>query len=311
MIAVKDLKKSYAAFQALKGISFDVPGGTVTGFLGPNGAGKTTTLRILSGFMPANEGTVEVAGFNVSTHSREVRRRVGYLPEDVPLYRDMTVEAFLEYMGGLKEIPPARLRSEVDRVVERTGLGAVKKRLIHKISRGYRQRTGVAMALLGDPPVLLLDEPTSGLDPNQVIEVRELIRDLSGERTVLLSSHILSEVAQICSQVLIIHQGKLVAAGTPEELSERFGPGQGLLVRVGGTLDPAWLENIPGVRDVTRGPAPGEWRLAVDHGDTVAPLVSRAILERGGELLELRQETSDLEGVFRAVTRDGDGDGDA
>lgn len=308
MIAVKDLKKSYAAFQALKGISFEVPRGTVTGFLGPNGAGKTTTLRILSGFMPASEGTVEVAGFNVNTHSREVRRRVGYLPEDVPLYRDMTVEAFLEYMGGLKEIPRTRLRSEVDRVVKKTGLGAVKKRLIYKISRGYRQRTGVAMALLGDPPVLLLDEPTSGLDPNQVIEVRELIRDLSGERTVLLSSHILSEVAQICSQVLIINQGKLVASGTPEELSERLGPGQGLLLRVAGTLDPGLLENVPGVLGVTRGPAAGEWRLTVDHGDTVAPLVSRAILEHGGELLELHQETSDLEGVFRAVTREGDGD---
>ena len=164
------------------------------------------------------------------------------------------------------------------------------------------------MALLGNPPVLLLDEPTSGLDPNQVIEIRELIRNLSGDRTVLLSSHILSEVAQICSEVLIINQGKLVASGTPLELSERFGPGQGLLVRTGGALDPGLLERVPGVRSVTRGSTPGEWRLAVDHADTVAPLVSRVILERGGELLELRQEASDLEGVFRAVTRDGDAD---
>jgi ABC-2 type transport system ATP-binding protein len=196
----------------------------------------------------------------------------------------------------------------VDRVVEKTGLMTVRKRLIHKISRGYRQRTGVAMALLGNPPVLLLDEPTSGLDPNQVIEIRELIRDLSGERTVLLSSHILSEVAQICSEVLIINQGKLVASGTPLELSERFGPGQGLHVRVAGTLDPSVLESVPGVRGVTRGSAAGDWRIAVDHGDTVAPLVSRVILDQGGELLELRQEASDLEEVFRAVTREGDGD---
>jgi ABC-2 type transport system ATP-binding protein len=221
MIAVRDLKKSYAAIPALEGITFEVPTGTVTGFLGPNGAGKTTTLRILSGYMPATEGMAEVAGFDVRSESREVRKRTGYLPEDVPLYRDLTVSGFLSYMAGLKDVPAGAVKTEVNRVVEKTGLESVRDRLIFKCSRGYRQRTGLAMALLGDPPVLLLDEPTSGLDPNQVVEVRELIRDLSGEKTVLLSSHILSEVAQICGHVLIIHRGHLGAAGAPSAPGDR------------------------------------------------------------------------------------------
>jgi len=210
MIEVTGLEKSYAGFLALKNISFVVPDGEVTGFLGPNGAGKTTTLRILSGFLPATRGTVKVAGFEVGERSREVRRRVGYLPEDVPLYRDLTVTTFLTYMAGLKEVPRSRVRAEVERVVAATGLEPVAKRHIGKCSRGYRQRTGLAMALLGDPPVLLLDEPTSGLDPNQVVEVRDLIRHLSGQKPVLLSSHILSEVAQLTTRVLTIHEGRLV-----------------------------------------------------------------------------------------------------
>jgi len=307
LIAVRDLWKRYAAFEALKGITFEVPEGMVTGFLGPNGAGKTTTLRILSGFMSSNEGSVRVAGYEVADHSREVRRRVGYLPEDVPLYRDLTVEGFLRYLAGLKEIPSRRIAAEVDRVVSRTGLEPVRRRLVGKCSRGYRQRTGLAMALLGDPPVLLLDEPTSGLDPNQVVEVRELIHDLSGEKTVLLSSHILSEVAQICGFVLIIHQGRMVASGSPRELAERFGTHTQLRLRLGSDLDRSLLASVPGVTGCERGTAPGSWLLGVEDADLTAVRVARAVQQAGVDLVELRHEASDLESVFRTVTRGGDG----
>ena len=302
MIEVEGLKKSYAAFPALKGISFKVPAGTVVGFLGPNGAGKTTTLRILSGFMPATEGVVRVAGFDVGENSREVRTNVGYLPEDVPLYRDLTVQGFLSYMAGLKGVDAGAVRAEVDRVVERTGLQAVRHRLIFKCSRGYRQRTGLAMALIGNPPVLLLDEPTTGLDPNQVVEIRELIRDLSGEKTVLLSSHILPEVAQICGHILIIHEGRLVAAGSPSELADRFGSAKQLRLRVGDEITSAQLESIAGVKRVTKTAEPGAWLLTVEEGESVAPRVAQAVMQWGGTLLELRQEEADLESVFRTVT---------
>jgi ABC-2 type transport system ATP-binding protein len=305
VILVRDLFKSYAAFPALKGISFQVPQGEVTGFLGPNGAGKTTTLRILSGFLPATLGTVEVAGFDVRDRSREVRRRVGYLPEDVPLYRDLTVEAFLRYMAGLKEIPRKTVRGEVERVVEATGLGSVGRRLISKCSRGFRQRTGLAMALLGDPPVLLLDEPTTGLDPNQVVEIRELIRKLSGQKTVLLSSHILPEVAQICTQVIIVNEGRLVASGTPKDLVERFHLEHRLRVRVGSAISEDLVAGIPGAAILRWDADRRGLLLRVEDGGTAAPALARSLVEAGFDLLELREEASDLETIFRTATAGG------
>jgi len=308
MIDVRNLAKSYAGFPALKGITFRVERGEVVGFLGPNGAGKTTTLRILSGYMPATEGVVTVNGHDVILGSREVRRGTGYLPEDVPLYRDMTVNAFLRYMGGLKEIPREGLGREVDRVAALAGLEPVRSLLIAKCSKGFRQRTGLAQALLGDPPVLLLDEPTSGLDPNQAADVRDLIRDLSGEKTVLLSSHILSEVAQICTRVLIVHEGRLVASGTPGELAGRFGAAGRLHLRLKGEPAPGLLEGAPGVLRVDRGSEPGMVVLAVEEPDRAAPAVARALVDAGVELLELRQESADLETIFRAVTRGDDDD---
>jgi len=301
MISVEGLTKSYAAIRALKGISFEVARGEVVGFLGPNGAGKTTTLRILSGFMPANEGAVKVAGFDVFRQSRDVRRRTGYLPEDVPLYRDMTVTEFLRYLGGLKDVPAGRLAVEVDRVVGLTGLDPVRGLLLSKCSKGFRQRTGLAQALLGGPEVLLLDEPTSGLDPNQVVEVRDLIRHLSGEKTVLLSSHILSEVTQICSRVLIIHEGRLAASGTPADLARRYGTGSRIRLRVRGRVDPARLNAVDGVaRVVDEGS--GEFRLDVSDGEGAAPRLAGLVLAAGAELLELRHETATLESIFRAAT---------
>lgn len=300
MIAVESLKKSYVAIPAVKGITFRVSEGEVTGFLGPNGAGKTTTLRILSGFMPPTEGRATIAGCDVMEQSREVRRQVGYLPEDVPLYRDMSVRAFLVYMAGLKEIARSRVRGEVNRVMERTGLTEMQDRLLAKCSKGYRQRTGLAMAMLGDPPVLLLDEPTSGLDPNQVAEVRQLIRDLSGEKTVLLSTHILSEVDQICSRVLIIHEGLLVADGSTRELGAKFNLGQRLRVRTSATA--SVLEAVEGVLAIEAGGVPRTWMATVQDADAVAPRLARAILDAGEDLYELRHEATDLEAAFRAVT---------
>jgi ABC-2 type transport system ATP-binding protein len=307
VIHVENLVKYYAAFPALRDISFSVEPGEVVGFLGPNGAGKTTTLRILTGYMPATEGKIQVAGYDVVRNSRAVRRRVGYLPEDVPLYRDLTVESFLRYMAGLKEVPREEMPEEIERVVEVAGLAPVRRRLVAKCSKGFRQRTGLALSLLGDPPVLLLDEPTSGLDPNQVVEVRELIRRLSGEKTVLLSSHILSEVAQICSRVLIVNQGRLVASGDPPGLARRFGGRRRLVLRVAGKLDPARLEQCPGVLEVTER-EPGMFRLTVADADHTAPEAARIAVEAGAGLLELRQETVDLEAVFRAVTAEGGGE---
>jgi gliding motility-associated transport system ATP-binding protein len=301
MIEVEGLEKSYAGFLALKKISFTIPEGEVTGFLGPNGAGKTTTLRILSGFMPATDGSVRVAGLDVREYSREVRRRVGYLPEDVPLYRDLTVESFLGYLAGLKEIPPARIRAEIERVIAATGLEPVGRRLLAKCSRGYRQRTGLAMALLGDPPVLLLDEPTSGLDPNQVVEVRELIHKLSGQKTVLLSSHILSEVSQICSRVLIIHEGRLVASGTTRDLAGGMRLEHRVRVRVRQGLSGDRLSGIPGVLVLDH--ADGESALLkVEDPSRAIPILARRLVEAGLDVLELREETSDLETIFRTAT---------
>ncbi len=301
MIIVDSLVKNYAAFRALHGISFEVAPGEVVGFLGPNGAGKTTTLRILTGYMPATEGRVEVAGFDVATRSREARRRVGYLPEDVPIYRDMTVTGFLRYMAGLKDVPGRTVTAEVDRVIGLAGLDSVRSRLVGKCSKGYRQRTGLAQALLGDPEVLLLDEPTSGLDPNQVAEVRDLIRDLSGEKTVLLSSHILSEVSQICARVLIIHQGALVASGTAADLARRFTGTRVLRVRVRGAAPVADLRAIGGVIAVDA-ETDGRLTVSVEDPESTAAEVARVLLAAGVDLVELRHGSVDLESVFRRVT---------
>jgi len=299
MIRVENLEKSYAGFRAVRGISFDVNRGEVVGFLGPNGAGKTTTLRVLCGYLPATAGRVTVADHDVIRQSREVRRRVGYLPEDVPLYRDMPVTAYLRYLGGLKGVAARTLGREIDRVVQATGLESVARRLIGKCSRGYRQRTGLAAALLGDPPVLLLDEPTSGLDPNQVVEVRDLIRRLSGEKTVLLSSHILSEVAQICGRVIIIHEGKLVGTGTPADLAAGE---KTVFVRTAPPLDAARWAAVSGVDAVEPGGAEGAFRLRCADPERTAPHVARAAAAAGVDLHELRREPADLERVFRRLT---------
>jgi ABC-2 type transport system ATP-binding protein len=210
MLEVRNLTKRYGDIVAVDNVSFSAAQGQILGFLGPNGAGKTTTMRILTGFLPATSGTAKVAGFDVFTESAEVRRRIGYLPENPPLYADMTTEAYLRFVARIKGMPKAAIEDAIERVVKLCGLEAVRTRLLGHLSKGFRQRAGLAQALIHDPPVLVLDEPTIGLDPRQIIEIRSLIRQLAGQRTVILSTHILPEVSQICEKVVIIDEGRVV-----------------------------------------------------------------------------------------------------
>ena len=220
MIEVRNLTKRYGDIVAIRDISFTAAKGQILGFLGPNGAGKTTTMRIITGFMPATSGTVTVAGFDIFESSYEVRKRIGYLPENPPLYTDMTVKSYLQFVGRIRGIPRAELDDAVGRVLHKCGLTEVAGRVTGHLSKGFRQRVGLAQALIHNPAVLVLDEPTIGLDPRQIIEIRSLIRDLSGERTVILSTHILPEVAQLCDKVVIINSGRIAVEGNLAELTQ-------------------------------------------------------------------------------------------
>lgn len=220
MIEVRELTKTYGSYQAVQGISFDLQQGEIVGFLGPNGAGKTTSMRILTGYHPATKGTARIAGFDVHTHPLEVKKRVGYLPESVPLYLEMVVSSYLNYVAEVKGITRSKRKSAVADVMERCGLNQMQSRVIHNLSKGFRQRVGLAQALLGNPPVLILDEPTVGLDPKQIVGIRQMIKDLAEDHTVLLSTHILPEVSMICDRVLILHQGRIVAKKRIDALSK-------------------------------------------------------------------------------------------
>ncbi len=219
MIRADGLGKDYGDVRAIKNISFTVGAGEIVGFLGPNGAGKTTTMRILTSFMPQSRGHASIAGHDINKESMEVRRNIGYLPEIPPLYLDMTVEDFLKFVARIKEVPKAKARKAADRAIELCGLEEMRRRLIHKLSKGYRQRVGMAQAIIHDPPVLVLDEPTIGLDPKQIAEIRKLIKDLAGSHTVILSTHILSEVTLTCQRAIIINRGEIVVDDTIENLT--------------------------------------------------------------------------------------------
>jgi len=254
MIEVENLCRHYGRVLAVDGISFKVAEGEVLGFLGPNGAGKTTTMRILAGALGATSGCARVAGFDVRTASRDVRRHIGYLPEVPPLYTAMTVASYLDYAARLRAVPAAKRRDAVERAMERTGLAAVRGRLIDHLSKGFRQRVGIAQALVHDPSVLILDEPTSGLDPAQVAEIRALLNELRGHHTVVLSTHILSEVTASCDRVIIIAAGRLVASGTEDDLRAALGATHRvklLLSRADDTTRAA-LAAVPGVEEVVQ-----------------------------------------------------------
>jgi ABC-2 type transport system ATP-binding protein len=302
MIKVEGLTKRYARNVAVDNISFEVEKGQIVGFLGPNGAGKTTTMRILTGYMPPTDGEAFVAGYNVVEESLEVRRRVGYLPETVPLYTDMAVFEYLKYMADLRHLPDGEDR--VDEVLEMMGLGDRADGMIGNLSKGMRQRVGLAQALLHRPEVLILDEPTIGLDPGQVVEVRNLIRKIGKERTVLLSTHILTEAQNICDRVLIINKGRIVAEDTPERLQSRLLGAERVYLRVRGETDdlPRTVENVKGVQGVeVKGEGVVEFQF--EPGQDIRPQVAKAVIGAGFELLEMRPLGMSLEEIFLELTR--------
>ncbi|MEP7290125.1 MAG: ABC transporter ATP-binding protein [Chloroflexota bacterium] len=302
MIEVENLVKKYGEVTAVKGISFTAQSGQVTGFLGPNGAGKTTTMRILVGFSPPTEGKAIVAGYDVFDHGIEVRRRVGYLPENVPLYRDMSARGYLMYLGEIRGIKNRRARA--DESLERVGLIDRAESRIRTLSKGMKQRVGLASALLHNPPVLILDEPTIGLDPLQVLELRALVSELGRDHTVLFSTHILSEAEQVCDKVVIINQGRIMAQGSPSELRSELERGGRVLVRVDAPPAAALelIQSLPGVRHAEAA-VDGIIATPVDAQADPRPQIARALVEKGWNLMELRPLAVNLEEIFLEVTR--------
>ncbi|MBN2054158.1 ATP-binding cassette domain-containing protein [bacterium] len=303
MIEVTNLTKFYGEYRALSDVSFDVKKGEILGFLGPNAAGKTTTMRIITCFMPATAGSVKVAGFDVFDDAIEVRKRIGYLPESVPLYRGMTVDEYLSFVAEAKRVPRIRRSPRRETVVEQCGLGEVRGKLISTLSKGFRQRVGLAQALINEPEVIILDEPTIGLDPRQIVEIRKLIRSLGGEHTVILSSHILPEVAMTCGRVVIINRGKVVAEDTPENLSVRHGGSGRITMTVDG--DPQRvtrvLREVDGVRTVSPAQQTGSisvYTLLAHDDCDVRREAAAAVVNAGFGLLELKSMALSLEEVF-------------
>jgi ABC-2 type transport system ATP-binding protein len=303
MIQVEGLTKDYGPRRAIDDLSFHADHGEILGFLGPNGAGKTTTMRILTGFMPPTSGKASVAGFDVVDQSLEVRRRVGYVPETVPLYPDLTVFAYLKFMADLRRVREAEDR--VDEVLEIVHMEERADGLIANLSKGMRQRVGLAQALLHEPEVLILDEPTIGLDPAQIRDARDLIQALGKERTILLSTHILSEAQQVCDRVLIINKGKIVAEDSPERLQSRLAGAQRIRLIVRGDSDglPGVLEGVQGVGTILPGEA-GSIEFEAAPGLDARPEVARAVVNAGFDLLELRPVGMTLEEIFLQLTRE-------
>ena len=321
MIHVDHLSKSYGSGtgrRAVDDISFDVRRGEVLGFLGPNGAGKTTTMKILTSFLAPTSGTAQVAGFDVYDESVEVRRRIGYLPEDTPLYKDMTVLEYLDYIADVRALPKDNRRTRLKRIVEQCGIEERLGALIGELSKGFRQRVGLAQAILHEPEVLILDEPTSGLDPNQIAEIRGVIKQIGQEKTVIFSTHILGEVQATCSRVIIISDGKLVADGTPEELSRKTTGASEIIVEIGGRRgndhDPlTLLMCIDGIEDV-RAIKTNDWSLSDQPRATTFKVlcktgadprgdIARVIATADGmDLLQLTPEKASLEDIFRKLT---------
>ena len=305
MIEVQGLTKKYGDCVAVQDLSFKVEAGKIWGLLGPNAAGKTTTMRILTGYLPATDGKAVVANHDVFEEPNAVKRSIGYLPEVVPLYPEMTVAAFLAFVAALKQVPRAGRKAAVDRALQGAGLEKVRGRLVKNISRGYKQRVGIAQAMIHNPEVLVLDEPTIGLDPAQIIEIRELIRSLRGEHTILISTHILAEVTQICDGVVIINEGRLKACGSLDELTASVSRrlGVSLKVRRDAGEAAALVRGIPGVEraSVENGEVRVEWKPGRDLRDEV----SRAVVERGLGLLELRPLGLNIEDLYLQIVTGG------
>ena len=322
MISVQNVTKRYGETVGVQDVSFEVGEGEILGFLGPNGAGKTTTMRVITGYHPPTSGTVTVAGYDILTQPHQAKRHLGYLPEHPPLYLDMTVKSYLDFVAALKEVPRRERRAQIEEIVEMLSLGSVYRRLIRNISKGYRQRVGLAQALVGRPPVLILDEPTVGLDPKQIHEVRDIIRGLGGRHTIILSSHILPEVSAVCQRVAIINKGRIVAVDKPENLSTRLRRSQQVFALIEG--DPARvqeavsrIDGVLGVRPVedgetlqapatagaaANGAARVRYEIEAETGRDIRRELFFAMAALQAPILELRSVELSLEDVFLQLT---------
>lgn len=304
-ITVKNLTKTYGPQKAVDDISFEVKTGEILGFLGPNGAGKSTTMKIISCFINPTAGSVQLNGYNIRDHSREVRRRIGYLPEHTPLYTDMSIVDYLVLSGKLQEMPEDRIMPRVRKMIEICGLGPERHKMIGELSKGYRQRVGLAQALIHDPEVLILDEPTTGLDPNQIVEIRSLIKEIGKEKTVMLSSHILKEVEATCDRILIINKGSLVADGSTDELRRRAKGADQVLVEVkagtGSIKDELInLTSVAKVKPSNRGE--NAWMIDSKPGKDAREEVFKLCVEKNWVLTQLTPVESSLEDIFRELT---------
>ncbi|CEJ45755.1 ABC transporter ATP-binding protein [Umezakia ovalisporum] len=311
MIEVEHLSKTYGSTPAIHDVTFRVEPGEILGFLGPNGAGKTTTMRILAGYLPATDGKARIAGFDVNENSLAVRQRIGYLPETPPLYPEMTVEGFLHFVTRIKGIPRVHRANKVTAAIERCNLQDKRQVIIRKLSKGYRQRVGIAQAIVHDPPAIILDEPTVGLDPRQIIEVRNLIKSLAGTHTIILSTHILPEVSMTCSRVAIINGGKIVATNTPENLMTQLAGGSGYELEIEGETNLAKqvLQNLPGVGLVESvsghhpsGDNRASLRVISKPGIEPGKDIATTLVNAGFGLYEMRRVSATLEDVFLQLT---------
>jgi ABC-2 type transport system ATP-binding protein len=306
MIEVNELSKWYGNYPAVEDVSFEVKKGEIVGFLGPNGAGKTTTMRVITGFMPPTSGTAKVAGHDVVRESREARKYIGYLPETVPLYTDMTVQAYLGFMGTLRGMNPKRIKTRTDDVIEICRLGDYRKSLIGKLSKGFRQRVGIAQATIHEPQVLVLDEPTIGIDPIQVVETRNLIKDVGREHTIILSTHILPEVSMVCGRVLIIHEGQIIAEDSPRNLADRLQGVERVQAEIRGPEEQVTkaLNGIRGVVSVSV-MADGDrnvYTVEAKRGLDLRSTISRMVVSNGWALLTIQLVGMSLEEIFLQLT---------
>ncbi|MEK2687901.1 ABC transporter ATP-binding protein [Bdellovibrio sp. GT3] len=311
MITVKDLTKDYGPRRAIDHLNFSVNKGDVVGFLGPNGAGKSTTMKIITGFMAPSHGSASVAGYDVFENPLEVKKRIGYLPETPPVYGDMYVRDYLRYVAALKQVPKEKIEKSVDMAIEKTNLGEVQKRLIQHLSKGFKQRVGIAQAIVSDPEVLILDEPTVGLDPKQVAEIRDLIKALRGQHTIILSTHILPEVQATCEKIIIINKGKIVIEDSIHHLATMEQGQSRLTIRV--AKDVSDMKSVLGdmseILSVQMGKSHKEWRIDVRGGDEIVAAVSSRLVNQGLGLLEFSPSKMDLEDVFLRLTYGKDGGG--
>ncbi len=314
MIRIRELSKYYGITKAVDNLSFTVERGEVLGFLGPNGAGKTTTMKILACYLPPSSGTAEIFGSDILNDSMAVRKRIGYLPEKNPLYTDMDVRSFLEFAARLKGVERESLNGSVGAVIERCGLGEVRRRKIGNLSKGFQQRVGIAQAIVNDPELLILDEPTIGLDPRQIIDIRTLIKELGRERTVILSSHILPEVSQVCDRIIIINNGRLVAVDSPDNLRNRLKKSSMTKVRIAGSADPADTErvilSVEGTRMIRIEEPGGDGSALItvesSSDSDIRSALAKRLVEEDIPLLEIYSEELSLEDIFiRLVTEEG------